>query len=106
MSVKANLRQNIPATEQQIAEFCRRHHIRRLSFFGSVLRDDFRADSDVDVLIEFEPGRTPGLAVFDVEQELSALCGGRRIDMANPRYLNRWIKDEVLATAELAYGEG
>jgi uncharacterized protein len=97
---------NLPATEQQIAEFCRRRHIRRLSFFGSVLRDDFRPDSDVDVLVEFEPGHTPGLEVIDIEQELSQLCGGRRIDMVNPKYLNRWVKDEVLATAEPAYVEG
>jgi predicted nucleotidyltransferase len=100
------LPRNIPATEQQIAEFCRRHGIRRLSFFGSVLRDDFKPESDIDVLIEFEPGQTPGLEVFDIEQELSTLCGGHRIDIANPKYLNRWLKADVLASAELAYGEG
>lgn len=106
MVANTKLWQNIPAGEQQIAEFCRRHHIRRLSFFGSVLRDDFRPDSDVDILVEFEPGHTPGLAVFDIEQEMSTLCGGHRIDLANPKYLNRWLKDEVLGTAELAYGQG
>ncbi|HUS40684.1 MAG: nucleotidyltransferase family protein [Pirellulales bacterium] len=97
---------NIPANEQQIADFCRRHHICKLAFFGSVLRDDFGPDSDVDVLVEFEPGHTPGLEVYDIEQELSRLCGGRRIDMVNPKYINRWMKDEVLNTAEPAYAQG
>ena len=97
---------NIPATETQINEFCRRHHIRKLAFFGSVLGRDFRPDSDVDVLVEFEPGHTPGWNVYDIEQELSQLCGGRRIDMVNPKYINRWLKDIVLTTAEPAYGEG
>ncbi|MFN0052845.1 MAG: nucleotidyltransferase family protein [Planctomycetales bacterium] len=57
------LPKNIPATEAQIADFCRRHHVRKLSFFGSVLGQDFRPDSDVDVLVEFEAGHTPGLKV-------------------------------------------
>jgi len=56
---------------ERIADFCRRHHVRRLSLLGSVLRDDFRPDSDVDVLVEFEPGRTPGLGFFGMEIELS-----------------------------------
>jgi len=97
---------NIPATEAQIAEFCRRHHIRKLSFFGSVLGPNFRPDSDVDVLVEFDTGHTPGLNVYEIEQELSQLCGGRRIDMVNPKYINRWLKDIVLSTAESAYGQG
>ena len=82
----------LPATETQLADFCRRHHIRRLSLFGSVLRDDFRADSDVDALVEFEPGHTPGLAIYDIEQELSAVFGGRRVDLVNPKYLNHRLK--------------
>ena len=96
----------IPVDKAELAAFCRRHHIRRLSLFGSVLRDDFGADSDVDVLVEFEPGHTPGLAVVDVEDELSALFGGRKVDMANPKYLNRRLKDRVLAEAEVQYAEG
>lgn len=96
----------IPATAEQIAALCRRWHIRKLAFFGSVLRDDFGPASDVDVLVEFEPGHTPGLNVYDLEQELSQLCGGRRIDMVNPKYINRWLKDEVLSTAEAAYVQG
>ena len=100
------LPKNISATESQIADFCRRHHIRKLSFFGSVLGHDFRPDSDVDVLVEFEAGQTPGFNVYNIEQELSQLCGGRRIDMVNPKYINRWLKDIVLSTAEPAYGQG
>ena len=96
----------IPVDKAKLAAFCRRHHIRRLSLFGSVLRDDFGADSDVDVLVEFMPGHTPGLAVVDVQEELSALLGGRRVDMVNPRYLNRRLKGRVLAEAEVQYAEG
>ena len=70
----------------QIAEFCRRHHICKLSLFGSVLRDDFRPDSDVDVLVEFEPKHIPGLIRFaGMELELSQLLGGRKVDLNTPQ---------------------
>ena len=92
---------------EQIAEFCRRHHIRRLSLFGSILREDFRTagdrPSDVDVLVEFEPGHTPGWEIVDIEEELSQLFGGRRVDLVNPKYLNRRLRARVLASAELCY---
>jgi len=87
-----------------IAELCRRHHIRELALFGSVLRDDFRPDSDVDVLYEFEPGQTVGFRIFRIEEELSALLGGRAVDCVPKQHLNRWLKDRVLATAEVVYG--
>ena len=67
-----------------LADFCNRHHIRRLSLFGSALREDFRPDSDVDLLIEFQPGHTPGWEIVDLEEELSDLFGGRRVDVVNP----------------------
>jgi hypothetical protein len=86
-----------------IAEFCRRRHIRSLSLFGSVLRDDFRPDSDVDVLVEFEPGLPVGFAIFDVEGELSRLLGGRQVDLVSRKYLNPRLRDRVLATAETLY---
>jgi len=70
----------IDIDRERVAEFCRRHHIRGLSLFGSVLRDDFRPDSDVDVLVEFEPGHVPGLAFFDMERELSEIIG-RKVDL-------------------------
>jgi predicted nucleotidyltransferase len=97
---------NVDVDTAKLAAFCRRHHIRKLSFFGSVLRDDYGADSDVDVLVEFAPGHTPGLAIVDVGDELSALLGGRRVDMVNPRYLNRRLRGCVLREAEVQYAEG
>ncbi|HEV8605925.1 MAG TPA: nucleotidyltransferase family protein [Tepidisphaeraceae bacterium] len=97
----------IPIDQEKLAEFCRKHHIRKLWFFGSVLREDFRPDSDVDVLYEFEPGHSVGfIGLFDMEEELSGLLQGRRVDMVTPKYLNRWIKQQVLAEAEVQYGEG
>ncbi len=91
---------------EKLESFCRNHHIRRLSFFGSVLRPDFRPDSDVDVLIEFVEGHTPGLEIVDIEEELSGILGGRKVDIVNPKFLNRWLKDQVLAEAEVQYAQG
>ena len=92
----------IPIDRDRIADFCRRHHIRKLSLFGSVLRDDFGADSDVDVLVEFEPGQTPGLAFFDMEKEFASLVG-RDVDLVTETELSRWIREEVLANMETVY---
>jgi len=75
----------------------------RLALFGSVLRDDFRSDSDVDVLVEFQPGQIPGLDFISIERELSRLLQGRRVDMVTPKFLNRRIRDHVLTTAEPLY---
>ncbi len=88
---------------EKIAEFCRQHHIRRLSLFGSVLRDDFGPDSDVDALVEFEPDHTPGWNIVTIEEEFGMLFGGRKVDMLNPKYVNRHLRDEILGTAELIY---
>lgn len=92
----------IDVPPQRIAEFCRRHHIRTLSLFGSVLREDFTPSSDVDVLVEFEEGCTPGLAFFTMEMELAELLG-RPVDLNTPRCLSRYFRDEVLAEAESVY---
>ena len=97
---------NIEYAPEALAAFCRRHHIRRLSFFGSVLRDDFGPDSDVDVLVEFAPGCTPGLEIVDIQEELSGLLGGRKVDMVNPKYLNRRLRPRVLPSAQVQYAEG
>ena len=86
-----------------LEDVCRRHHIQRLSLFGSVLRDDFGPQSDVDLLVEFEPGHTPGFAIIQVEEDLSRVFGGRRIDLVNPKYVNRWIRKRVLTSAQLLY---
>src|SRR5512139_694381 len=88
--------------QDKIADFCRRHHIRKLSLFGSVLRDDFAPASDVDVLVEFEPGHVPGLAFFDMERELTSLLG-RKVDLNTPGFLSRYFRDQVLAEAVNQY---
>lgn len=89
--------------QDRVADFCRRHHIRKLALFGSVLREDFRPDSDVDVLVEFEPGARVGLlALAGMELELSALVG-RRVDLNTEGFLSRYFRDEVLKAAEVQY---
>ena len=90
----------------RIADFCRRHHIRRLALFGSVLTDDFRPDSDVDVLVDFEPDQVVGFRIFDIEDELSQLLAGHRVDLVREKYLNRRLRHRVLASAETQYAEG
>jgi hypothetical protein len=92
----------IAVDREKVAEFCRRHYIRRLALFGSFLRDDFRPESDVDVLVEFEPGHTPGLAFFAMRRELSEMLG-RKVDLNTPQCLSRYFRDEVLSEAEVLY---
>lgn len=87
---------------EKLADFCRKHHIQKLAFFGSVLRPDFRDDSDIDVLVEFAPGHAPGLAFFSMEKELSEIFG-RRVDLQTPHFLSRYIRPKVLAEAEVLY---
>ena len=87
-----------PVDATRIAEFCRRHGIVRLSVFGSALRPDFGPSSDVDVLVEFAPGRTPGLAFFSMQDELSGLFG-RPVDLQTPGFLSRYFRDRVRADA-------
>ncbi len=94
----------IALDRQAIAEFCRRRHIRRLALFGSVLRADFQPNSDVDVLIEFEPGQQVGLAFFTMQDELSDMLG-RKVDLNTPNFLSRYFRDEVLAEAEVLYAK-
>jgi predicted nucleotidyltransferase len=97
MSVK------IEISREEIAEFCRRNRIRRLAFFGSVLRDDFTPNSDVDVLVEFEPGVRIGLiGLAGVENELSRLLG-RKVDLNTAGCLSPYFRNEVLQDAEVAY---
>ncbi|HEY3376349.1 MAG TPA: nucleotidyltransferase family protein [Armatimonadota bacterium] len=87
----------------QIAVFCQRHHIRKFAFFGSVLRDDFRPDSDVDVLVEFEPGCVPGLiTLMSMQLEFSEMIG-RDADFRTPRDLSTLFRDRVVAEAEVLY---
>jgi hypothetical protein len=86
----------------RIAEFCKRNRVRRLSLFGSVLRDDFTPTSDIDVLVEFEQGATPGLRFFALQDELSEMVG-RRVDLNTPNSLSKYFRDEVLGEARSLY---
>lgn len=96
-------RAHIVLPQAEVSAFCRTHHIRKLALFGSVLRDDFRPDSDVDILVEFEPGWTPGiLKIAGMELELSALLG-RKVDLRTPAELSRYFRDEVVRESEVQY---
>ena len=93
----------IPITRDQLASFCRSQGIKRLSIFGSALRPDFRPDSDVDVLVEFEAGRTPGLlGIAGMELELSQMFG-RTVDLRTPEDLSRYFRQAVLDDAQVQY---
>ncbi|MGB4087572.1 nucleotidyltransferase family protein [Methanothrix sp.] len=97
----------ISVDKDKVAAFCRRHHIRRLAFFGSVLREDFTPNSDIDVLVDFEPGHLPGLfGIARMERELSAILEGRRIDLRTAEDLSRYFRDDVLREAEVQYAKG
>ena len=97
----------ITIDKDEIAGFCRRHHIVRLAIFGPALRDDFRSDSDVDVLVDFEPDHVPGFfRLSDMQEELSALFGGREVDLRTPQDLSRYFRDDVVAQAEVQYARG
>jgi len=87
-----------------VAEFCRRHRIRKLAFFGSAVRGELRPDSDIDVLVRFEPDQVIGLDILDIEEELSRLLGGREVDLVNEKYLNPRLRSRILTEAEVQYG--
>lgn len=87
---------------EAIADFCRRQGICRLSIFGSALRDDFGPDSDIDVLVDFEPGQNVGLSFFAMERELSQIFG-RKVDLSTPGFLSKHFRDQVLAEADVQY---
>jgi len=94
----------ISIKKDKIAEFCKKHHIQRLAIFGSSLRKDFGPESDVDILVDFEPGRTPGFfKLFEMEDELSRLLGGRKVDLLTPQDLSRYFRDKVVEGAEVQY---
>lgn len=101
MLMTLNLR-DLPTID--ISDFCRRNFIRKLALFGSAIRDDFRLDSDVDVLVEFEPGHVPGLAFFGMQDELSALFG-RAVDLHTPKSLSKYFREQVIQEAQLVYAQ-
>ena len=88
--------------EQVLAALCRRRRIKKLAFFGSVPRGEARPDSDLDILIEFEEGQTPGFAFIDIQDELSALFG-RSVDLHTAPSLSRYFRDQVIEEAQVAY---
>ncbi|NES20147.1 MAG: nucleotidyltransferase family protein [Symploca sp. SIO3E6] len=94
----------LPITFQQeaIVSLCQQHHIRKLALFGSVLRQDFHPDSDVDILVEFEPGHIPGFDFIDIQDKLSEIIG-RTIDLNTPQDLSRYFREQVLAEAKEIY---
>jgi predicted nucleotidyltransferase len=97
----------ISIPSEKIKSFCQRSHIRKLAFFGSVLRDDFRPDSDVDVLVEFESGHVPGfIRLFQMEEELSVFFDGHPVDLVTEKFLNRRLRDKILSSAQVQYAEG
>ena len=102
---KRSARIDVPA--ERIEEFCRKNHVKKLALFGSVLRDDFRPDSDIDVLVEFEPGKVPGLLrLARMERELSAIFGDRPVDIRTAEDLSTYFRHEVVESAEIQYAEG
>jgi uncharacterized protein len=102
VSACAGIAMNFSISRNIIDEFCRRNSIRRLAVFGSALRDDFSSASDIDMLVEFEPGTSVGLRFFALEEELTALVG-RKVDLNTPGFLNRRFRDQVIAESETLY---
>jgi predicted nucleotidyltransferase len=94
----------IKIPKDRVADFCHRHHIKRLSLFGSALRDDFGPNSDIDVLVEFETGKTPSFfRLFDMEDELSSMLEGRKVDLSTPEDLGRYFRERVQSEAVVQY---
>jgi len=89
-------------SHRRLANFCRKHHIKRLALFGSVLRPDFRPDSDIDVLVEFEPSHVPGFSIVAMENELSRLIN-HKVDLRTPRDLSRYFREQVVREAKVEY---
>jgi predicted nucleotidyltransferase len=96
-------RANLEVPKQKVAEFCKKNHIKKLSLFGSALRDDFKDDSDVDMLVEFEPGACVGLIKLSgLELELGEILG-RKVDLNTPGFISQYYRKEILAEAEVQY---
>jgi predicted nucleotidyltransferase len=99
-AIKQELKKGINIPEKELKAFCQRHHIKSLALFGSVLRDDFRPDSDIDVLVEFLPGKTPGFfKIAEMEEKLSPLLDNRKVDLRTPQDLSRYFRARILSEA-------
>lgn len=92
----------IVINREEISDFCQRYHIRKLALFGSVLREDFSPESDVDILVEFEEGHVPGLAFFSMERELSGILN-HNVDLNTPQFISPYFRDKVLTESEVQY---
>ncbi|HEY1232115.1 MAG TPA: nucleotidyltransferase family protein [Candidatus Binatia bacterium] len=102
-----NDRKFIQLPREKIAEFCKKNRIRKLSLFGSALKGNLRKDSDIDLLVEFQPGEAPSLLdLARMERDLSTLLDGRKVDLRTPNELSRYFRDEVLSSASVQYAEG
>ncbi len=95
---------NFTISSQLVAEFCRKNHICKLAVFGSALRDNFSPDSDIDILVEFQKGFTPGFAFFRMQDDLSELLG-RKVDLQTPAFLSKYFRDKVIQEAKVQYAE-
>ena len=96
----------VPIPKKELALLCKAHGIRRLAIFGSALRHDFNSESDIDVLVEFQAGRVPGLlGIAGIEIELSRLFGGRKVDLRTPGDLSRYFREQILNAAEVQYAQ-
>jgi predicted nucleotidyltransferase len=96
-----SLEQKMP--KKKLVEFCKRNHIRKLSIFGSAIRGELQPDSDIDLLVEFEEGHTPGLfSIVKMEMELAEMLG-RKVDLRTPEDLSQYFRDEVVQNAKLQY---
>ena len=105
-NLENNMLNQIKPEKRKIASYCLKRHIRRLAVFGSALRPDFAPDSDIDLLVEFDPEHIPGLfGISRMERELSALFGGRKVDLRTPEDLSRYFRKQVLEEAEVQYAQ-
>jgi predicted nucleotidyltransferase len=97
---------HIEIPKERIKEFCKSHHIKKLSLFGSALRDDFSPESDLDILVEFDPAHIPGfIRLAGMEIELTEILG-RKVDMRTAQDLSRYFRDEILNSSKVQYAEG
>jgi uncharacterized protein len=102
VSLDVQIQQRFVLSQKQLVIFCRKHHIKKLSLFGSVLRADYRPDSDIDILVEFENGYVPGFGIVAMQNELISLAG-RKIDLRTPADLSRHFRSEVVREARVQY---
>ncbi len=101
------MNKHLAINKDKLTEFCKKYHIQQLAIFGSVLRNDFGPESDIDVLVDFEPGQTPGFfKLFDMEDELSSIFACRKVDLRTPQDLSQYFRDKVVENAEVQYVRG